>query len=53
MSKAFKDFNATIGATREVVDEEFGHPEIGPFVLKGWVNDFISVEKYFLLDKIK
>lgn len=37
VSKAFNDFNTTIGATREVMDEEFGDPDVTPLVLNGWV----------------
>ncbi|CAM9734947.1 unnamed protein product [Pylaiella littoralis] len=35
VSKAFNDFNTTIGATREVMDEEFGDPDVTPLVLNG------------------
>lgn len=38
MSKAFKDFNTSVGVASEVVDEEFGDEEIGPVVLHGWVH---------------
>lgn len=36
VSKAFKDFNVSVGAVSEVVDEDFGDKH-GPAVLQGWV----------------
>ena len=41
VSKAFKDFNASVGAVSEVVDEEFGDEQIGPIVLQGWVHTVV------------
>lgn len=38
VSKAFKDFNAAVGAAREVVDEEFGDDQMTPIILQGWVH---------------
>ncbi|CAM9418945.1 unnamed protein product, partial [Hapterophycus canaliculatus] len=35
VSKAFLAFNASIGAMKEVVEEEFGNPEAGAVVVKG------------------
>ncbi|CAN0123416.1 unnamed protein product [Scytosiphon promiscuus] len=35
VSKAFLDFNASIGAAKEMVDEEFGDPETSPSLVKG------------------
>ena len=31
-TKAFKDFNISVGATQEIIDEDFGHEETGPQV---------------------
>lgn len=38
LSKAFVDFNTAVGAPKEVVDEEFGHPEITPIAVEGCVD---------------
>ncbi|CAN0393828.1 unnamed protein product [Ectocarpus sp. 12 AP-2014] len=34
VSKAFQDFNTSIGAPAEVYEEEFGHPEMGPAIIQ-------------------
>ncbi|CAM9520106.1 unnamed protein product [Ectocarpus sp. 4 AP-2014] len=34
VSKAFQDFNTSIGAPVEVYEEEFGHPETGPGMIQ-------------------
>jgi len=38
VSKAFKDFNTSVGATKEIIDEDFGHQETGPLVVKWCVG---------------
>ena len=38
VSKAFKDFNISVGATKEIIDEDFGHEETGPLVVKWCVG---------------
>eukprot|EP00752_Nemacystus_decipiens_P011763 g10439.t1 len=35
VSKAFKDFNISVGAASEIIDEEFGDEKTGPVVLQG------------------
>ncbi|CBJ30768.1 conserved unknown protein [Ectocarpus siliculosus] len=34
VSKAFQDFNTSMGAPVEVYEEEFGHPETGPGIIQ-------------------
>ncbi|CAM9636314.1 unnamed protein product [Ectocarpus fasciculatus] len=34
VSKAFQDFNTSIGAPVEVYEEDFGHPEMGPSIIQ-------------------
>eukprot|EP00752_Nemacystus_decipiens_P016205 g14492.t1 len=40
VSKAFKDFNISVGAPSEVVDEEFGDDQIAPFVIQGFCKSY-------------
>lgn len=35
LSKAFKDYNVSVNAAREVVEEEFGDPKIAPLAISG------------------
>ena len=34
MCKAFKEFNTSVGAPMEIIDEDFGHKDTGPHVVK-------------------
>lgn len=39
LSKTFTEFNTSVGAPSEVVEEEFGLPEIAPIAVGGCVYD--------------
>lgn len=41
--KAFKDYNVSINAASEVIEEEFGDPKIGPLVVSGICNSLDGV----------
>lgn len=49
VGKAFKDYNVSINAAPEVIEEEFGDPKIGPLAVSGSVSLSVLIERRCLI----